>query len=105
MENRGRSPIALLSLLSQAGVAVISANYATGMPAVAQQLYQTLDFGTAGTFLTGIRGENIVGNYVIPGASATGGLLYKSSTATWTPFPVETASGTNFPGSTSSSPY
>ena len=26
-----------------------------------------LDYGNTGTFLTGIRGDNIVGNYVIPG--------------------------------------
>jgi hypothetical protein len=105
MEKPERCPVALLLLLSQTGVAAISANYATGTPALAQEVYQTLNFGTTGTFLTGIRGDNIVGNYVIPGTSATGGLLYRSSTITWTPFPVATASGTNFPGSTSSSPY
>jgi subtilase-type serine protease len=105
MEKPKRCAVALLSLLSQTGLAAISANYATGTPAVAQEVYQTLNFGTTGTFLTGIRGDNIVGNYVIPGTSATGGLLYRSSTVTWTPFPVATASGTNFPGSTSSSPY
>ncbi len=29
--------------------------------------YQTLNYGTSGTFLTGIRGNTIVGNYVVPG--------------------------------------
>ena len=45
-------------------------------PAAAQGVYTTLDFGNNSTFLTGIRGPNIVGNYVIPGTSSTGGLLY-----------------------------
>ena len=48
-------------------------------PLLARQLsissYETLNYGTADTFLTGIRGNNIVGNYVIPGTTETGGLL------------------------------
>ena len=72
-------------------------------PAFSQNIYQTLDFGTTGTFLTGIRGDNIVGNYVVSGG--TGGLLYSLSTGAWTAFPVATASGTNYPGSNGSSPY
>ena len=74
-------------------------------PAIAQTSYQTLDFGTDATFLTGIRDGNIVGNYVIPGGTATGGLLYNPGSQTWSPFPVATPSGTNFPGSIASSPY
>ena len=72
-------------------------------PACAQYPYQTLDYGTSGTFLTGIRGESVVGNDVISGG--TGGLLYDLSSGVWTPFPVATASGANFPGASSSSPY
>ncbi len=67
--------------------------------------YVTLDFGTDQTFLTGIRGDNIVGNYIIPGTTNTGGLLYNSATGTWSPFPFKTPNHSNFPGSISSSPY
>ena len=65
--------------------------------------YQTLNFGTTGTFLTGIRGNTIVGNYTIPGQ--TGGLLYNTVTQTWSPFPLATANGANYPGAIGSSPY
>ncbi|MCB1501329.1 MAG: autotransporter domain-containing protein [Bauldia sp.] len=65
--------------------------------------FETLDYGTTGTFITGIRGETIVGNYVIPGG--TGGLLYTSESGIWTPFPVATANGVNYPDSYSASPY
>jgi hypothetical protein len=67
--------------------------------------YRTLNFGTSGTFLTGIRGNNIVGNYVIPGTTETGGLLYNISTGIWSPFPEPTANDANFPGAIGSSPY
>lgn len=73
--------------------------------ATAQIAYQTLDFGSDATFLTGIRDGNIVGNYVIPGGSATGGLLYNPASQSWSPLPVATPSGTNVPGATASSPY
>ncbi len=68
-------------------------------------IYQTLDFGTNNTFLTGIRGDNIVGNYTIPGAGETGGLYYNMTTQTWQPMPEATANGANFPGAIGSSPY
>ncbi len=81
-------------------------------PAMAESLrpvtptvYQTLDFGTSGTFLTGIRGDNIVGNYVIPGTSQTGGLYYNIASGTWAPMPEATANGANYPGAIGSSPY
>src|SRR5271157_5372492 len=73
-------------------------------PAEGQFAYTTLNYGTTGTFLTGIRGNNIVGNYVI-GGGETGGLLYSLSTGIWTPFPVATTNGANFPGAVGSSPY
>ena len=53
------------------GLALSSIAAPTGSPLV----YTTLNFGTDGTFLTGIRGNNIVGNYVTPGSTETGGLL------------------------------
>ena len=67
--------------------------------------YVTLDYEGASTFLTGIRGNNIVGNYVIPGTSDTGGLYYNLETQTWSPMPVPTPNGANFPGAIGSSPY
>jgi subtilase-type serine protease len=74
-------------------------------PAGSPLAYTTLNFGTSGTFLTGIRGNNIVGNYVIPGTTETGGLLYNISTGIWSPFPEPTANNANFPGAIGSSPY
>ena len=71
----------------------------------AQTAYETLNFGTSSTFLTGIRGDNIVGNYVIPGTTDTGGLYYNLSTKTWSPMPEATENGANFPGAIGSSPY
>ncbi|WP_198666170.1 autotransporter outer membrane beta-barrel domain-containing protein [Tropicimonas sp. IMCC34043] len=67
--------------------------------------YETLTFGETTTFLTGIRGDNVVGNYVIPGTTATGGLYYNLGTQVWAPMPVATEDGVNFPGAISSSPY
>ncbi len=67
--------------------------------------YTTLNFGTTDTFLTGIRGNTIVGDYVVPGTTDTGGLLYDITTGTFTAFPVATDSGVNYPGAISSSPY
>ena len=84
-----------------AGLAVIL----IAAPAQAQLAYTTLDFGTSGTILTGIRGDTITGHYLIPGTGEPGGLLYNLSTGTWTAFPATTTSGTNFPGAISSSPY
>jgi uncharacterized protein with beta-barrel porin domain len=96
----------LLSRVGHTGGALTAVTIAQiTTPATAQYVYQTLQFGTTGTFLTGIRGDNIVGDFVIPGTADTGGLLYRRSSGTWTPFPVATSSGTNFPGSISSSPY
>ncbi|HSI40690.1 MAG TPA: autotransporter domain-containing protein [Xanthobacteraceae bacterium] len=67
--------------------------------------YETLKYGSADTFLTGIRGSNIVGNYVIPGTTETGGIYYNMATQTWSPMPVATENGANFPGAIGSSPY
>lgn len=67
--------------------------------------FQTLNFGTTGTFLTGIRGDNVVGNYTIPSSGQTGGLLYNMTSQTWSAFPEATTNGSNFPGAIGSSPY
>ena len=71
----------------------------------AQTAYETLNYGTSSTFLTGIRGDNIVGNYVIPGTTETGGIYYNLATKTWSPMPEATENGANFPGAIGSSPY
>ncbi len=65
----------------------------------------TIDYGGNSTFFTGIRGDNLVGNYVIPGSPDTGGLLYRSDTGVWTPFVAATENGVNYPDAYSSSPY
>jgi len=66
--------------------------------------FATLDFGSNSTFLTGIRGNTITGQYVIPGGG-TGGLIWSTTTQAWTPFPVATTSGVNFPGAIDNTPY
>ncbi|CAH1673026.1 Outer membrane autotransporter protein [Chelatococcus asaccharovorans] len=73
--------------------------------AQAATAYTTLNYGTTGTFLTGIRGNSIVGNYVVPGTTATGGLLYNMSSGQWSAMPVATANGVNYPDAIGSSPY
>ena len=70
-----------------------------------ETVYETLTYGTTSTFVTGIRGTTIVGNYVIPGTGQTGGLLYDLTTETWSALPFATANGANFPGAIGSSPY
>ncbi|KAA0969763.1 autotransporter domain-containing protein [Aureimonas fodinaquatilis] len=67
--------------------------------------YLTLNFEGNGTFLTGIRGDNIVGNYTIPGTNETGGLYYNITTQTWSAMPVATPNNANYPGAVGSSPY
>jgi uncharacterized protein with beta-barrel porin domain len=68
--------------------------------------YVALDYGTNATFLTGIRGDTITGQYVLgTGGGSTGGLLYSTATNNWTPFPVATQSGVNYPGAIASTPY
>jgi outer membrane autotransporter protein len=76
-----------------------------GARADAPTAYTTLNFGTTGTFLTGIRGSNIVGNYVVPGTTETGGLLYNTVSGQWSAMPVATANGVNYPDAIGSSPY
>ncbi len=97
-----RSRLASALLLGTAIVLPWSPGVADPLPPLD---YMTLDFGDNQTFLTGIRGDNIVGNYVVPGTTATGGLLYNSATGTWSPFPYATPNGVNYPGADTASPY
>ncbi|MFG1465097.1 autotransporter domain-containing protein [Xanthobacter sp. DSM 24535] len=93
------APLALAGL----GVCVTAPVWAEPSPTPTP--YTTLNYGTTGTFLTGIRGNTIVGNYVVPGTTATGGLLYNMSTGQWSAMPVATANGVNYPDAIGSSPY
>src|SRR5262249_16071523 len=62
--------------------------------------------GSNFTGVTGIRGDNMTGNYAISGSGgSTGGLLYRFTTGAFEPFPVATASGVNFPGPATATPY
>jgi hypothetical protein len=96
---KGALPL-VLGLMSLA-----AASHSIAEPLRAPLVFKTLDFGTDPTFLTGIRGDNIVGNYVIPGTTETGGLLYNLSSGVFSAFPVPTANGANYPGAIGSSPY
>lgn len=77
----------------------------TSHAGAADRTYTTLNFGDYSTFLTGIRGNTIVGNYAIPNSTATGGLLYDIPSGTFTPFPISTEDGVNYPEAISASPY
>lgn len=73
----------------------------------AQQLnYINIPYPAAEPNFTGIRGANIVGNYIIPnGGGASGGLLFNTQTQSWTSIPTSTANGVNYPGATTALPY
>ncbi|MFG1400259.1 autotransporter domain-containing protein, partial [Xanthobacter sp. VTT E-85237] len=88
-----------------AAVCTLGAGAHAQPPAPVPTPYTTLNYGTTGTFLTGIRGNTIVGNYVVPGTTATGGLAYNTVTGQWSAMPVATANGVNYPGAIGSSPY
>jgi len=72
--------------------------------AQAQLAFKTYQYGTSAiTTVTGIRGDNMTGNYSFPGG--TGGLLFGLSTDSISPFPSAVAGASNYPGATSSTPY
>src|SRR5262249_22644282 len=86
-------------------IIVASAISVLSTPAMAQLTYTELQYNGSGfTGVTGIRGDNMTGNYATGSNNATGGLLYRFSTGAFQPFPVATASGVNFPGATTSTP-
>ncbi|CAN5819163.1 autotransporter outer membrane beta-barrel domain-containing protein [soil metagenome] len=73
---------------------------------------QALDFttfvypGSSVNTVTGIRGNNMTGNYSLGAGGNTGSLLYTLPSLTPAPFPIATASGVNFPfNATSATPY
>jgi subtilase-type serine protease len=73
---------------------------------------QALNFTTFGypgsniTTVTGIRGNNMTGNFSIPDSGgATGGLLYTLPSLSPAPYPNASAPPVNFTGATSATPY
>lgn len=73
---------------------------------------QSLDYTTFGypgssvTTVTGIRGDNMTGNFSIANSGgSTGGLLYTLPSLVPAPFPSTTSPPVNFPGATSATPY
>lgn len=92
-----------IGTLAAVGFGVGTLALAPGAQAQTPTPYTTLNYGTGGTLLTGIRADGIVGFYQFTGG--TGGLYYNMSTQKWSPFPVSTSSGVNYPGATGNSPY
>ena len=80
----------VLSALTELAVFSIAAQ------AEAQLVYTTLNYGVTGTFLTGIRGNNIVRNYDTRLATGNA-FIYKISTGTYTT--------NNFPDAVSTTAY
>lgn len=75
--------------------------------ALAQALNYTT-FGTAGsvvTTVTGIRGNNMTGDYTLGSGGDTGGQLYTLPSLTPAPYPTATSSGVNIAGATTNTPY
>src|SRR5258708_7289987 len=79
---------------------------------MSQQLdFTTYRFGdSAVTTITGIRGDNMTGNFTTGSGGNTGGLLFGLSfgaivPGNIAPFPTATANLSNYPGAISSTPY
>lgn len=85
--------------------APLSCSVAT--PALAQALdYTTFGYpGSSVTTVTGIRGNNMTGNYSVGSGGNTGGLLYTLPSLVPAPFPSASSPPINFPGATSATPY
>jgi subtilase-type serine protease len=102
VRRHGNSRLAsLLALLAAPTVSLVAT------PAKAQLSFQTFQFDSSTiTTVTGIRANNMTGNYSIANSGGnTGGLLFNLSTGANSPFPTATANGSNYPGGTSSTPY
>ena len=98
---RRHSRALVAALLAAPGAGLIAA------PAEAQLQFQTFQFDSSSiTTVTGIRANNMTGNYSIANSGGnTGGLLFDLSTGANAPFITATANGSNFPGGISSTPY
>ncbi len=86
---------------------VLPGGVLVGAPASAQLAFTTYQYGTSSiTTVTGIRADNMTGNYSVPNTGGdTGGLLFTLSTGAIAPFPSSTSAISNFPGAISSTPY
>lgn len=75
--------------------------------ASAQLQFATYQYGTRSvTTVTGIRADNMTGNYSVANSGGdTGGLLFHLSTGAISPFPSSTSGVSDFPGATGSTPY
>jgi subtilase-type serine protease len=79
--------------------------------AMAQLDFTTYEFGNSVvTTITGIRGDNMTGNFTTGSGGNTGGLLFGLSSGAIVPgniapFPTATANQSNYPGAISSTPY
>lgn len=79
--------------------------------AMAQLNFTTYQYGTSTiTTITGIRGDNMTGNFSTGSGGNTGGLLFGLSNGAIvagniSPFPTATANQSNYPGAISSTPY
>ena len=94
-------------LLQTTAAIVIPATFCAASLLSAQELnYINIPYPIAEANFTGIRGANIVGNYLIPnGNGASGGVLFDTQTQTWTSIPTSTANGVNYPGAFTALPY
>jgi subtilase-type serine protease len=99
--SRHTAKASLVALLAVPGAGLIAT------PAMAQLSFQTFQFDSSTiTTVTGIRANNMTGNYSIANSGgSTGGLLFGLSNGSISPFPTATANGSNFPGAISSTPY
>ncbi|MEW6255112.1 MAG: autotransporter domain-containing protein [Pseudomonadota bacterium] len=94
-------------LLQTAALILLPAMFGAASAVSAQQFdYINIAYPISEANFTGIRGANIVGNYVIPnGGGASGGILFNTQTQTWTSIPISTANGVNYPGAYTALPY
>ena len=99
-----------IKLLRIAGLSVVF-DIALSTSANAQLSFTTYQYpNSAVTTITGIRGDNMTGNFTTGSGGNTGGLLFGLSSgaidySNISPFPTATANQSNFPGAISSTPY
>ena len=83
------------------GLLVASAVGAVSTPAFAQLSFNTYQFDSSSiTTVTGIRGNNMTGNFSTGSGGNTGGLFFNPALTFGNviPFPTATSSGSNYPG-------
>jgi subtilase-type serine protease len=98
----------LVRALSALPVAFVIAHSTAAMAQLSFTTYQYP--GSTVTTITGIRGDNMTGNFTTGSGGNTGGLLFGLSSGAIVPtniapFPTATPNLSNFPGAISSTPY